>query len=58
MRDTKFVVCDKCGTIEVRTDYAPGEKWKCQECGSEAAWLFADRMKAWDHAAQIAGRHV
>lgn len=53
MSGTEYVVCDKCGTVEVRTDFAENEKWKCQTCGSEAAWLFAGRREAYEHASMI-----
>ena len=52
-RREEYIVCDKCGALEVRMDYERGEKVRCQECNSDALWLFADRMKAWDHAQMI-----
>jgi len=48
----EWIVCDRCGHLEAQ-QVAENEKWHCDVCGSDAAWLFATFTKARDHSADI-----
>jgi hypothetical protein len=50
-----YYVCDRCGDIVTVTEAAipEGDSWRCDSCGSTAAWEFTNADHARDHAAAI-----